>query len=491
MGQNASAPAAPIKTETLYEILGVETTVTESELKKVYKKLALQLHPDRNYQNPEAATKQFARVQAAYDVLIDPQERAWYDNHGSEGPGGPSQPEYGGKITRAEELQIYLDPDFYAQYANDWAKFYHDVGRLFSQLAEEEHEAALDQGIEPPLLHSFGKEDSPWENSAKLFYDSWNSFSSIKSFSWEDLYKAWDAPDRRTRRAMEMKNKKIREAAKKEFNQLVRTLVNLIKKKDKRAQRHRAAAKKADDAENFSAAAAKAAKEKARKKKQEQSQKYAAQYEPQEWEKNEEGEEEPDIEQEGNDQSGDDNDVLHLFECIVCDKIFKSQTQLVKHEESKKHIKSLKQLQREMRKEGMDLGLDTKEEDVNSAEEEEEEEQGEDRAEEESHAESADRDSEDSKNKAESKAQAAHGEPSLEELLQQLQGLKADNAPKAQQSSKKAGKARAKREKKNKPTNEYAFACAVCQSIFPSRNKMFEHVKLSGHATPIHSNQYR
>lgn len=483
MGQNTSAPVGPSKTETLYEILGVETTVTESELKKVYKKLALQLHPDRNYQNPEAATKQFARVQAAYDVLIDPQERAWYDNHGSEGSGGPSQPEYGGKITRAEELEIYLDPDFYAQYTNNWPKFYEDVGRLFAQLAEEEHEAALDQGVEPPLLHSFGTETSPWENSAKLFYDSWNSFSSIKTFSWEDLYKAWDAPDRRTRRAMEMKNKKIREAAKKEFNQLVRTLINLIKKKDKRAQRHKASVKRAEDTESSPAAAA-AAKEKAKRKKQEQSQKYAAQYQPQEWEKNEEEEGDQNLD-EGEKSESDNNDMLHLFECIVCDKLFKSQAQLVKHEESKKHIKNLKQLQREMRREGMDLGLDTNEKEVDSEEEDEA------HSEEDSHEDSENTHLENSKKVEESKASSTDKEPSLEELLQQLEGLKADSAPKTQPSSKKGGRAKAKREKKNKPTNEYAFACAVCQSVFPSRNKMFEHVKLSGHATPIHSNQYR
>lgn len=43
-------------------------------LKKAYKKKALELHPDRNFQNEEKATKLFAEVQAAYEILSDPQE---------------------------------------------------------------------------------------------------------------------------------------------------------------------------------------------------------------------------------------------------------------------------------------------------------------------------------------------------------------------------------------------------------------------------------
>jgi DnaJ family protein A protein 5 len=64
-----------------YEVLGVERDAEEAELKKAYRKLALQLHPDKNRGNEETATAQFQVVQAAYAVLSDPQERAWYDNH--------------------------------------------------------------------------------------------------------------------------------------------------------------------------------------------------------------------------------------------------------------------------------------------------------------------------------------------------------------------------------------------------------------------------
>ena len=42
---------------------------------------ALRFHPDKNRDNPEAAKEEFQLVQQAYEVLTDPQERAWYDKH--------------------------------------------------------------------------------------------------------------------------------------------------------------------------------------------------------------------------------------------------------------------------------------------------------------------------------------------------------------------------------------------------------------------------
>lgn len=64
-----------------YEILGVDQDATDDDLKKSYRKLALKWHPDKNPDNAEEAKKQFQLIQAAYEVLSDPQERAWYDKH--------------------------------------------------------------------------------------------------------------------------------------------------------------------------------------------------------------------------------------------------------------------------------------------------------------------------------------------------------------------------------------------------------------------------
>ncbi|MBN3273153.1 DJC21 protein, partial [Polyodon spathula] len=64
-----------------YELLCVRRDATDDDLKKAYRKLALKWHPDKNLDNAEEAAEQFKLIQAAYEVLSDPQERAWYDNH--------------------------------------------------------------------------------------------------------------------------------------------------------------------------------------------------------------------------------------------------------------------------------------------------------------------------------------------------------------------------------------------------------------------------
>ena len=67
-----------------YEVLGVERTASSTELKKAYKKLALQYHPDRNPDNPEAE-EQFKEVSEAYSVLSDDEKRQVYDRYGHAG----------------------------------------------------------------------------------------------------------------------------------------------------------------------------------------------------------------------------------------------------------------------------------------------------------------------------------------------------------------------------------------------------------------------
>jgi molecular chaperone DnaJ len=70
--------------------LGVTRTVTEVELKSAYRKLALQHHPDRNPNNPDAEEK-FKEVSEAYAILADSEKRAVYDRYGHAGLGGGGQ----------------------------------------------------------------------------------------------------------------------------------------------------------------------------------------------------------------------------------------------------------------------------------------------------------------------------------------------------------------------------------------------------------------
>jgi molecular chaperone DnaJ len=69
-----------------YEVLGISRTASEMEIKSAYRKLALQYHPDRNPNNPDAEDK-FKEASEAYSVLCDAEKRAAYDRFGHAGVG--------------------------------------------------------------------------------------------------------------------------------------------------------------------------------------------------------------------------------------------------------------------------------------------------------------------------------------------------------------------------------------------------------------------
>jgi len=74
-----------------YEILGLSHGADEQQLKAAYRKLAMQYHPDRNPDNPQAEEK-FKEAAEAYGVLSDPQKRAAYDRYGHAGVQGAAGP---------------------------------------------------------------------------------------------------------------------------------------------------------------------------------------------------------------------------------------------------------------------------------------------------------------------------------------------------------------------------------------------------------------
>ena len=79
----------------LYQRLGLKRGATEAEIKKAYRGLAKQLHPDRNKDNPKAAER-FGQITAAYDLLSDKDKRARYDRGEIDEEGNPKMPFGGG-----------------------------------------------------------------------------------------------------------------------------------------------------------------------------------------------------------------------------------------------------------------------------------------------------------------------------------------------------------------------------------------------------------
>jgi DnaJ-class molecular chaperone len=75
----------------LYSQLGVARGASEAEIKKAYRKLAKELHPDRNKDNPKA-TERFGKVTQAYDILTNKDKRAQYDRGEIDEDGNPKAP---------------------------------------------------------------------------------------------------------------------------------------------------------------------------------------------------------------------------------------------------------------------------------------------------------------------------------------------------------------------------------------------------------------
>ncbi|CAD7946328.1 unnamed protein product [Amoebophrya sp. A25] len=220
-----------------YELLGVAKDCDETALKKSYRKLALQWHPDKaslNGLSNEDATKKFQQIGEAYQCLTDPQERAWYDSHREQilyGTGDDDD-ETIDPFERSVDLWSFFSSSCYDGYHDNSGGFFQVYEELFRKIDIAEQDYSDDKRLAP----AFGKSADKWAEGPGPFYQHWNGFCSQRPFGHADKYNPLNEPNRRYRRMAETENKKLRQAARGEYNQKVRRLVSLVMRRDPRVE---------------------------------------------------------------------------------------------------------------------------------------------------------------------------------------------------------------------------------------------------------------
>ena len=86
-----------------YEVLGVSRSASKDEIKKAYRKMAIQYHPDKNPGNKEAE-EMFKEAAEAYEVLSDDNKRSRYDQYGHAGVGGAAGGGFSGGGMSMEDI---------------------------------------------------------------------------------------------------------------------------------------------------------------------------------------------------------------------------------------------------------------------------------------------------------------------------------------------------------------------------------------------------
>ncbi|KAJ3167716.1 hypothetical protein HDU88_002163 [Geranomyces variabilis] len=348
-----------------YELLGVERSADTADLKRAYRKKALELHPDKNMHRIEESTILFAQIQQAYEVLSDDHERSWYDSHreailrGDDDPGAePSTAAAYMDITTVDVLMRYFAASAYTGFSDGPESFYSIYANLFRRLEEEEEEAAnadaeaLDAD-EHELFASranFGTSNDSYEGQPRAFYAKFMNFATVKSFRWHDKHRLADAPDRRIRRLMEKDNRRARELARRDFNDCVRSLAAFLRKRDPRYKGWKERAEKE--------AKEKVVEERKRRKAEtrREREKIAETYVVPDWAQ---------VKDDEHDVGHDEEELEDELFCIACNKAFRSENQFENHEQSRKHIRNVELLREQLLEDDEILGDDNEDDEDN------------------------------------------------------------------------------------------------------------------------------
>mmetsp|Transcript_492 Transcript_492/g.1242 ORF Transcript_492/g.1242 Transcript_492/m.1242 type:complete len:559 (+) Transcript_492:108-1784(+) len=337
-----------------YELLGLDRKCDAADIKSSYRKLALKMHPDKAHLtglSVEEATKQFQQVQEAYSVLSDPQERTWYDAHREQilkGDDGAAEDPFKTRIN----LYQYFSTSCFEGFGDGAKGFYAVYSDLFTAIDHEEAEwEDADSDEDHQAMPPFGGSDAEYADVSN-FYRHWLDFCSRKAFGHADKWNPKEAQNRQVRRAMEQENKKARQAAKKEFNAEVRQLVKFVQKRDPRVAAQKQQMK--DNAEKAQRELAEKDRQKVEKAKEAKERKEAARLaEEARWA--EAAAEKEACRARGELVSEDEADGQSEEEveycCEPCRKTFKSEKAFDQHARSKKHLQVIAKLRRELEEE--------------------------------------------------------------------------------------------------------------------------------------------
>jgi len=523
---------AKTKMQCYYEVLEVDRDVDDDILKKQYRKLALKWHPDKNISKEDEAKKKFQLIQQAWEVLSDPQERAWYDKHRDQIIKG-NQSNY---EDDSLDVYAYFTSSCYKGFGDDDEGFYAVYRKVFEKLAAEDIEY-MENPEDFEKIPKFGDLSSSFEDICN-FYGHWESYSTKKSYSWLFTHNINEIRDRRILKLVDKEHKKIQQKARKERNEEVRSLVLFVKKRDKRmaeyrkwleekAQQNRLKSeqnrldqiKKRSDMikEQQKNTHVESEHEEQFKRLQES---YLNQYSDSEEETSDvdDLEEAADPCDDGRELSGGEETFDDELYCVACNKFFNSESAKVNHEASKKHKQNTELLKSEMKAEEESYQEKRSNECKQDSIDEHESKSEDDEIE----AESAKK-SKGKKSKKKNKKVINYeiSEPELEpepepepekvpddngEHASVIETRIADSDEDDWSSSKKGKKPKTKAKPKTekakpaepklvekitaepKPADESKDSdstvhfCATCKETFPSKNKLFAHLKKTNHS---------
>ncbi|NXX95639.1 DJC21 protein, partial [Centropus bengalensis] len=508
-----------------YAVLGVRRDAADEELKRAYRRLALRWHPDKNLENVEEAAEQFKLIQAAYDVLSDPQERAWYDNHREALLKGGVDGDY---QDDSLDLLCYFTVSCYSGYGDDEKGFFTVYRQVFEKIAKEEMEYITREDTE----------EFPMFGDSQSDYDTVRTNSYVCDFrrlcGKRNLVSPLDAETKAASSKYKEKANNIHLGVLQELLYHVLgnvrvVLVFQVDTEEMEIQAHRKLveeqnAEKTRKAEEFrrqqklkQAKLAEQYKEQswiAMSDLEKELQEIEAQYEKEFQDGSDVEDELPEQETKGiEDKLNDDTEEAEFLEglyCPACDKWSKTEKAMKNHEKSKKHREMVallrQQLEEEEEKFPVPLddasGIHTKEEEETDnmpkqklskkqrkkkrammTFEDSFDKSADEETVEQKEVPCMDKDSS-SAEKLVNDGQRCAEEASTTEGVSQVDEVKPEGKSSTKLKGKKAKDAKksAKSSAEHPTTNEVPIHCVTCNCAFPSRNKLFEHLKATGHA---------